>query len=181
MVKVIIHHGWNWNGSTANAYNTKEILKKTKEMMGYTNTIWWYSAGTALGLHRDGKVIPHDTDIDVEVFVQYGYEPNNVRKIFKDWKLVREMQHENRVMQLCYETPEGFLYDIYFYYRQGNTLYNWNDLGKLHLPLRFIQGLDDTHLPNPIEDYLKFRFGDWKKPVGKNGNWGETCGEALLK
>ena len=43
-----------------------------KEALDHNNIEYWLDAGSLLGAYRDGKMIPHDLDIDFAVFEEEG-------------------------------------------------------------------------------------------------------------
>ena len=47
--------------------NAIPILQKGCEVLENLGLKYWLSAGTLLGIHRDKKLIDHDTDIDIEI------------------------------------------------------------------------------------------------------------------
>lgn len=52
-----------------NIENCKKMLKEFKYFMDKHNiNDWWLSEGTALGIHRDGNLIPWDDDVDVYIW-----------------------------------------------------------------------------------------------------------------
>lgn len=56
-----------------------ELLKVVKHFLNENNVIWFLEGGSALGAFRNGKIVPHDDDIDIGI---YGDEHKFI-EIFK--------------------------------------------------------------------------------------------------
>jgi len=165
------------------------ILKRCNSLLEFLEIPYWISAGTALGLYRDGDFIPHDTDIDVEVLGKDIKSYDKLIDAFKEegFRLFRKMicLNNNKCMQLAFynETWE-VIYDIYIYYDEGGDNYiNHNEFGVLKIPKRMVDTkeiIGDYIFPSDIEEYLKFRYGkDWRTPKTSKGDWEKEMGEAL--
>lgn len=148
------------------------LLKGIKQLEQFH---WVVNAGTALGLHRDGDLIPNDTDIDVVILTDKN-AGLDIRELegFKTYVF-----HDNKglPMQRCFEDREnGVIFDIYFYYREGDIAVSpyWHDLV---IPRHLYENrkLMDTkygkiYFPSPIEEYLETNYGkDWKIPKEDKG------------
>jgi hypothetical protein len=171
------------HGVSLQALRDKDGLKTLKngcELLEKLGINYWVSAGTMLGLYRDGGLIPHDTDIDVETMeISRGEE---IRKIFTSngYKLVKESYYKDMPMQLAFSTLEdNVIFDIYFYVKlDEETLINYNDFGVLKLPFKLIR---DFHrevfcgisliTPHPVEEYLTLRYGNWGERATSKGAW----------
>ena len=145
---------------------------------------WWLSAGTILGLYRDGDFIPHDTDIDIGV---EGDHYNNQEKINKlmvafqknGFRLIRTMFYGDYTMQLAFIDKRNIIFDLYFFYPIFNEMINYNNGGILTKPSKLFSSLGkmefkgyEYNCPNDIDEYLAFRYGeDWKVPKIKKGDW----------
>ena len=145
---------------------------------------WWLSAGTILGLYRDGDFIPHDTDIDIGV---EGDHYNNCEKINKlivafqedGFRLIRTMLYDNYPMQLAFIDKRNIIFDLYFFYPVFSDMINHNEGGIMMKPSRLFSSLGNMEFkengyncPNDIDEYLAFRYGeDWKVPKIKKGDW----------
>lgn len=142
----------------------------------------WLSAGTALGLYRDGRHIPHDTDIDLGILCQWG---DGITDLLP-WSLLRRMTYEGHTMQLAY-VKDRIIFDVYFFYEEGDLAINYNDAGVMHKPLSFVKNLEPLEhngatyqVPSPIEDYLAYRYRDWKTPTEGKRPWYEDAAPGLL-
>lgn len=164
-----------------------KTIKVIQPILEELNKCWWYSAGTALGFHRDKTVIAGDTDIDIEIKIEKnddGVDTSTQLLIdmnFAKFKLVRSLTYGPHTMQLCFVNDEKIIVDYYFYYDwELENLVNFNEHGTLVFPKKFLSFR--KHMPLSIEEYLVFRFGvDWNVPIKKGGSWHEGCGSALRK
>lgn len=130
---------------------------------------WWMSAGTALGLYRDGDFIKEDTDIDIGVL---GGEIVEIPTLIE----FRQTFWRGKIMQQAFKDKNNMILDVFHYYDDviPNKLFAASELGYIVKPLFNIKELDTKYgkLPflNPIEDYLTDRYGDWETPTGFKGN-----------
>lgn len=129
---------------------------------------YWVSAGTALGLYRDKDFITGDTDIDVEM----------LEDVELDYPLIRTVTHEGKIQQRAYLINDT-IFDIYFYQKEGDEYVNYNEQGVMRFPCYYFDTLEIIEtkygtlpFPSPVEDYLKYRYGDWQTPSNKKGLYG---------
>jgi hypothetical protein len=162
----------------SNINNIESTLKKTTEQLTCS---WWISAGSAIGLYRDGDFIPNDTDIDVGVRSKYGQQHIELEGL----KLIRTMDWRNRPIQTAYIDDNGCIFDIYYYYDDlvEDKLVTVSEYGFVHEKKGFIikPNFGIKKLPtkygmlpflDPIEEYLVDRFGqDWKTPKSSKGKY----------
>lgn len=147
----------------------QDVLNEGMNQIGIKH---WISSGTLLGFYRDKGFIPHDTDLDVNVFSDrpvlikpVGFEP------------IRSMTYRGHPMQTAY-MKKGVIFDIYYFYEDGDCAINCNEYGIIRKPMRFLETLGELEFngctyptPSPIEEFLTWRFGDWKTPVGSKQSW----------
>lgn len=155
------------------------------EQVGYK---YWVSAGTALGLHRDKRLIGHDTDLDIEVYARWGVftrvEEVELQNRMADagFTLKRTQRYKTKLQQLAY-VKEGVIFDIYFFYDgiDGLDFVNFCEHGvyrfrkKFYPPRKTGTVLGDLMMPCFIDEYLSRRYGDWKTPTTKKVDWMEEC------
>jgi hypothetical protein len=151
----------------------------------------WLSAGTALGFYRDGGFIPHDTDIDIGLLADWDNPPDQIDIVHTmgGFKPIRIMHRENRVMQVAF-VRNKVLFDIYLFYQgwKADLAVNLNDAGQMEKPLRFLTPLGTITygetaypVPNPIEEYLEYRYKDWRTPTDGKTPWYKDAAPGLLK
>lgn len=146
---------------------------------------WWISAGTLLGIHRDRSLIRHDTDIDVEILVNWTGELVTDRLFFDfqlmGFELYRTIHHKNDISQMAFIHREtNIVFDIYFFYQKPTTkiLINENDMGQLWYPpindltLTTIKFSNYTFPCFDPDWYCEFRYGpNWKTPSKEKKGW----------
>jgi len=157
--------------------NPEKTLEKCKPFL----KDWWISAGTAIGLYRDGDFIPTDTDIDIGVRTDKTKQP-----ILLPLRLIRTVtftDHEDneRYAQTAYYDDENdCIFDVFYYHDDINEgeLVSWGESGIIRKPAFGIKELPTKYgmLPfmHPIEEYLEDRYGDWKTPSNGKYKYNET-------
>ena len=149
------------------------------------------SWGTALGLYRDGCIIPHDTDIDVDI-LDYS-NPSKIIHDFKGkgWILGRYVSHKNqyvarkKVQQLTFYDSDNIIYDMLLWYDTGcDIITNYSESkSKLRLQKKYYSSYEYRHIsgfrfrfPKTTENYLVELYGiDWKIPKSEKGDWTDDC------
>lgn len=182
----------NWGGivkPSEKGHDTSlRILKESMEKLDDLNP--WVSAGTLLGLYRDGTFIKHDTDLDVGIRFHWDnyYDVDFFGELFPN--PIRTMHYRDRPMQFA-ANVEDLIFDVYFFY-DGVTeegLFNANDHGAMVKPAYLVDTLKiwdgvGTKLWTPlhIEDYLFYRYGsNWNTPVTKKQSWENDAAPKLLR
>jgi len=133
---------------------------------------YWLASGTMLGLYRDGDLIEWDTDLDVETT-----EIVDLQRFYNaGFKLFRKMESD-RIYQHAL-IKNDVIFDIYYFYPDGDILFNLNDFGRAEQPydLFFPRGEFEWRgqkwqVPNNIEKYLEIRYTWWETPQPKIA-WG---------
>lgn len=170
--------------------NVMSEMVKIQNIMFSLGMNWWFSAGTVLGLVREPQgYILHDKDIDLEIQIRSGLEFTRLKFIMDliGYKLIREVHVNNHLCQLAFISDEDIIIDFYAYYLEEDYK-NYNELGVLSIPKDMITNKSLFQFkefkfvtPSPVEDYLKYRYGDWKTPRHSKVSWGNDVGEALSK
>jgi hypothetical protein len=147
--------------------NAEDILFKINGMFPTA----MIDAGTLLGLVRDSRLIPHDTDLD---FYFYDELPPLSEE------LVYEVSHDGIIMQRAY-LVKGVLVDFHYYWKQGFLGYaNISQDGFVLKPSRFVKSKKFEYkdhlfnIPELLDEYLVWRFGDWQTPTTHKVAWTET-------
>lgn len=143
-----------------------------KDAIRKLNAPYWVSAGTALGLYRDGDFVPGDTDIDIALV---GYD--GIEKDMPLFELIRTVYHEGKPQQLAY-MDGGIIFDVYIHWSEGDDYVNYNERGKQRMPKwmydeqTFIETkYGKLPFPKDPEKYFEIRYGDWKTPQNKKANY----------
>lgn len=152
-----------------NLDNAKAVLEKA---IKHLKVKFWMSAGTALGLYRDGDFIEGDTDIDIALLGYKGIEND----LF-NWDIIRTVYHEGKPQQIAY-MEDGVIFDVYIHWAEGDDYVNYNERGKQKMPKWMYdeQVMIDTkygQLPFPKDPkkYFKIRYGDWQVKQNKKANY----------
>ncbi|WP_421758975.1 adenylyltransferase/cytidyltransferase family protein [Devosia sp.] len=144
-----------------------------------------------MGFARELNFLPGDTDVDVRI----GLEFTNNRAAFdavvvlvrlfaqNGFRLMRETYLDGRPMQTAFAHRENdnTIFDIYYFYSgvsEGRYV-NANDFGYRRKPRHLIDNKKSlswpgyatlkVNVPQPVEDYLAWRFGpEWRTP---KKNW----------
>jgi hypothetical protein len=175
---IVKTHSWFTEKKLSSIKNVNDTLSKAKSQL---NCSWWISAGTAIGLYRDGDFIPSDTDIDIGVRSKIGQS----HIVLDGFKLIRTMEWRTRPIQTAYIDTNGCIFDIYYYYDDilEDKLVTVSEYGYVHQKKGFIvkPNFGVKELPtkygmlpflDPIEEYLVDRFGDdWKTPKSSKGKY----------
>lgn len=133
----------------------------------------WISSGTLLGLYRDKQLIPHDTDIDVNVL-----DSSEIK--LEGFDLIRTIRFDGKPMQTAF-IKDGIIFDIYYFYSgiKDGLAMNYNDCGVIEKPLEFITTLgtlehNGINYPTPsnLDAFLEWRYGtDWRIPKKSKQEW----------
>lgn len=145
------------------------------------------SDGTLLGLARDGRLIPHDTDLDFDVF---GTPESMIRVLAKAhaWTLGREVVYCGDVQQLTFYDPDHLIFDFVFWYRNGKFAVNYSERGYIRVqPVEFFIdkrmaeiGQVKGWIPANLEGWLECRYGsNWSVPTGSKSDWKAECGDLI--
>lgn len=134
--------------------------------------------GTLLGIVRDKKLIPLDSDYDIAILVQDGTEEAKIRELFKDYPLAVETRtSDDKVQQLAY-FPEEKTIDFHFYYPYEGKYRCYHQGGAIYLDVNIkeieFNGLT-IKIPENYESYLGNKYGDWRTPrYQKKGTYSRT-------
>ncbi len=174
-----------------NAAIAVEMLEKVTSIFEFYGIKYCLTAGTLLGIVRENRLLPWDTDLDLRIF------RNDVTKLSRAmWKvrlagyLVRARRQEiedpplrkgeRRIVKVF--NKAGLLkkgevvMDCFIAIRHGDQ-YVWSCGGlkfytRKAVPSHFYDNTQPITFrgkgyiaPAEVEDYLTFRYGDWRTPV----------------
>ena len=132
--------------------------------------------GTILGYHRDGKFLPGEIDIDIDIFGD-----DKVYEIIQKmpFEIFLISQSDGRYQQLAFLDPEtNVIFDIWFYRLVNDKYVNRNVYGVFRLPKQnvedlstlSIEGKDYTSLEP--EWFCEYWYGkNWKTPQSYGKDW----------
>ena len=145
------------------------------------------SDGTLLGLFRNGKLIPHDNDLDFDLF---NYDHFVIKKlaINNNWTLGREVFYMDKCQQLTYYTSENLVIDFIFWYKDGPFAVNFSENHYIRVqPLNFlieseiiVMANHKFIVPKQLESWLVYRYGqNWSIPNTVKSDWKLDCGDLI--
>lgn len=165
-----------------------EVMKKGCKLLDEMGIKYSLADGTLLGVVRDNKLIPHDTDIDIAVL--HPADAKQIEKIFTKnrFKVGRRAAFKGIIQQLVFYSESNCLFDIIFYTKIGDEVYNFceKDFYFQHhyhnyesvVPYEF-EG-HTFYIPNDVEGWLEATYGDWRTPNGsKPKDWREGGNQYL--
>lgn len=149
----------------------EQYLDFVKHVLDGLGARWCFAFGTALGLYREKGFIPQDTDIDVMILVD-DIDPKDISCQFLDLTLIRTVIHEGDYHQVAFQSDDGFIVDLCFFYQDGEEYVSFCEGGHWKDPIDVIGDFTEVDtqygvypLPERIEDYLVIRYGDdWMIP-----------------
>ncbi len=148
------------------------------------NIRYFVTDGTALGLYRENRFIPHDNDIDVDIVDADKLEQiedyfENVLKMH----LGRKLLYKGKIQQLIYYTDDEIIFDMVFWHKckEGYEVRYPEFTPVCILKEEYVNNKHmyefyghEYPLHAPIEKWLLERYGeDWKVPKTEKGDWRE--------
>ena len=145
-----------------------QVLQELREVLESEGVPFFFAAGTALGLVRNGKPLDHDNDIDVGIFNE-------------DWnreQLIRAFsRHPNFDLDdVDPGSPKvgvvhrgGANIDLFKFYREGGGVYHdaifvrWRN-SPFTIERTALESGDIVYLPSQVDRYLTENYGDWRIP-----------------
>jgi len=182
----------HWRPFNIEPIEGKEALKTMQrgcEILQKTQTNYWISSGNLLGVVRDKKLIPHDTDIDVNVSLEFDSLDANIKSkqillgfTNDKFEVIRTVVYKNHFMQLAFmDTKTDVIFDIYFFYSGIEARFgvNLNPEGVIKKPIKFINRTNilvyngvTYPIPRYLTQFMEWRFGkDWRTPAKSKIPW----------
>lgn len=163
----------------------KSVLTQLQKEIEYIRV----SDGTLLGLFRDGRLIPHDNDLDFDV----EYTEKNIKTIKefaleKAWKLGRHVKYHGKTQQLTFYDEEFIIFDFIFWHTDDLFAINFSEPKKFRImPQKYLKTLKSVNydeigtkvnIPEDTETWAEYRYGlTWNVPEDRKGDWTEICGD----
>jgi hypothetical protein len=149
-------------------------LRLAAEALTEADAGWWVAYGTLLGLVREGRLLPHDNDIDLAVID--GADPLRIAEALERRGLhrVREETWRGRPSKQKFLYGEVLL-DVFYLHPRGEGWIDHNLFSRhsivrgAHPPVevvtRRLAGLD-LPVPAETEAYLRYLYGEgWCRPA----------------
>lgn len=136
--------------------------------------------GTLLGLYRDGRLITHDSDLDIGIIgTRSAFEVSRLM-IKHGWHLGQVVWVKGDVYHLTFYSSGGSVLDFHFFLKSGKYAYSFPEFDSFFVyPLSLVgepqlvsMGGILGHCPQDIEGFLEYTYGvDWRIPKGAKSNW----------
>lgn len=163
------------------------ILDDVKKVLDDLNIVWWLESGTCLGAVREKGFIEHDKDIDLGIFekdiIKIPQIIEGLHAVGFEYITSMKMPGNGPVITT---TRNDIQIDLFFFYEDNDKMWhtvycfdqNKNPFPVKHvLEKRWFDELKSINflgrqvlIPNPPEEYLKHRYGDWRIPR-KGWDW----------
>jgi hypothetical protein len=183
----------SWKNHTLSELNLMPILKEGLAIINKSKLNAIIGGKTLLGFYRDKGFIPHDTDVNVDLFIEeLNSKPTLMALInafeTNKFKLIKTQQYQDKPMQIAF-TKNDVIFDIYLYYQlNSKDFLNINEYGLLFYPHYFLTSLkklsvmgETFYIPSKTELYLSERYTEWKMPPDHKESWEKDAGCLLLK
>lgn len=166
-----------------------DVMKKGVAILQELNVPYSLADGTLLGVFRDNRLIPHDTDIDITIL--YPVDTKKIEDTFREkgFTLGRKVIAMGRVQQLIFYSPDKVLFDMIFYTKIRDDVYAFSerDFYLKHQANHYenlasivLNGFTFS-IPQHTELWLEHVYGrSWKTPKSEKPNdWREGGDEYL--
>ena len=150
----------------------------------------WLSYGTALGLWRDGGVIPGDRDIDISLDAEFDEPPDTkalIERFTSDgYTYMYDLLYDGRPSEIMLmDIERRVCINLYVHYRGFEPGYSWLffDGKSCRFPENLFLDRKENNtpwgryfLPWPMESYLEWMYGPgWRQPDDGTGNYRESA------
>lgn len=161
------------------AEEAREALRLAVEALAEAGAVAWVTYGTLLGLVREGRLLPHDDDVDIAVMAGARSDRIKVGMAARGLSLMLDEVGPEGVSKLKF-THGAVAIDLFFVRDEGQvwadycTLVRRSLLRSTHPPvtveMRELGGLV-LPVPRDAEAYLVHLYGEgWRQPV-TDWNW----------
>lgn len=166
----------------------ERMLENIARILTESKIEYWLEGGTLLGIRRENRLLPWDNDVDLSIL---SSETTKLKDFYKKLKKanyrVRERFFETSSspfisgdLRIIKIREKGFLgltkgnvcVEIFVKYNYKEDSY-WEIAGKKkQVPSKFYNTISTIEfnnyqysIPKLTDDYLTYRYGDWKVPV----------------
>lgn len=146
----------------------RRVLQSLREVLDAEGIPFFFAAGTALGLVRNGAPLDHDNDIDVGIFESQWDRERLVRLFTEhpDFDL-DDANPDSPKVGIVHR--EGASIDLFKFYREGDGVFHdaifvrWKN-SPFSIEQRVLEHGDVVYLPSDVDRYLAENYGDWRTP-----------------
>jgi hypothetical protein len=167
------------------------VLEESCVILEELGIRYYLCDGTALGIVRDGRLIPHDNDIDVSVDGDIDIDRLKYAFSEKGYKIGRELYYKNLLQQIVFYSKSHVIFDIIIW-RDGGDGFHYvyvpevkngrRQRNKYFSSQDFIQYKGKKYPTHAgIKDWLEFHYGkSWIVPEKQKGDWRDNL-EDIVK
>lgn len=144
------------------------VLRDLQEAMQASGIPYFFAAGTALGIVRDGRPLDHDHDIDVGVF-EADWHTEQLTSAFRNHArfCLEPVKTDSKRLRLTHRN--GADLDIFPFYRESEHVYHDGKFLRWRNTPFDIQQYETGKgeklpVPDNVEQYLTENYGDWRTP-----------------
>lgn len=148
--------------------NGLSVLQDLRGVLESLNVPFFFAAGTALGIIRDGRPLDHDDDIDVGVF-QEDWDREKLASAFQKHCrfTIEPTKSDKPKIRLLHRGGAGI--DIFRFYREGDHVFHdgnfvrWKN-SSFEIERHETEDGSTLYLPSNTDRYLTENYGDWRTP-----------------
>lgn len=170
--------------------NGKKTIRSIQSSLEETDVKFFFSSGTLLGIIREKKLIKHDLDLDIEIYITDNIELTKVRNALKTIGAHKKYLYEVEGVGIVEETYilNDINFDLFFHfkeenydicyglYRESENKYDQYQMDVVKYRLSRVERIIKIdfqgvliNIPENPEKYLEESYGsDWKIP---DKNW----------
>jgi phosphorylcholine metabolism protein LicD len=152
---------------------------------------WQLGFGTLLGIIRDGNVIEHDIDLDIDILIPKSNSDiqerlNNIKCKLDavGCSFMKEQRYGDKLMSLAvlHNGPKIIIDYCIFYGGWGTDYLHIGTHGIVIRPKYSLTTIKKQgyNVPKEYDKYLTGRYGDWRTPTGGKGCWATDANKGNL-
>lgn len=146
----------------------RQVLQSLREVLEAEGIPFFFAAGTALGLVRNGEPLDHDNDIDVGIFAS-DWDRERLVRVFMDHPDFDLDDANPDSPKVGVVHRQGASIDLFKFYRDGDGVFHdaifvrWKN-SPFAIERRVLKKGDVVYLPTQVDRYLTENYGDWRTP-----------------
>ena len=168
--------------------HAEKLLVDVVAILEKTNIQYALEGGTLLGIYRENRLLPWDSDVDLSILCSELKKTDAfIVNLIKHGYRVRTRHFENdrmpfkkgnlRIIKIrkksCFGLIKGRVcLEIFIKYQHSDKVY-WEVAGNtMAAPIKFYENHDKVRfldrifsIPNQVENYLTHKYGNWEEPV----------------